>query len=266
MRLGVEAYLDEEKRRNILLRVNAARSKEARVSEVTTAIPSWAERPFKEDQEKFNLALKIYRENDPTVRALEMRLLQQPGPVWKDITPQEEQALANWMAAIDTMHAYVNTYFPSEIQKFWGQVALGAIALGSFLAPLFLSKDDEGLKLPFSLEPLPLPWVSKRTPRGPRREPPAPTGATAIPVRAEVFRPGISPTWKRIAERTADAASRIPGASPGATLSPSFRSFVRPLGPSVPVTPATVRAAASTGTVPMGPASPIHGRPRFRKE
>lgn len=264
MRLGADPYMDQDKRGGILLRINNGRAKEARVSEVLSVIPSWATEPFKTDQANFNAAFKVYQENSQIVRTLESRLMQEPGPIWRDITPQEEQALAKWSSSLDSLYAYVNTYFPSETQKFWEQVVLGAIALGAFLAPLFLSKDDEGLRLPFSLEPLPLPWVSKRVPKGARREA-APTTA-AIPVRAEVFRPGLPPAWRRT--QTPTAATRMPFtpvATPAGTA-PAFRSFAKPLGPSIPVTSATVRAQmpTATTTMPTGGASPI--QPRFRKE
>lgn len=266
--------MDVERRNDVLLRIAAGRAKEARITEVRSAIPSWADRPFKGDQEKYDAALNIYLTAEPIVRNVESRLSVTPGPIWKELTGEEQAALSNWERSIDSLYAYVNTYFPSESQKYIGQFALAAIAIGAFVAPLFMGNDDDAAPFPFHLEPFPLPPQI-----GPSRKPAAPAAAavqtqrpsfmpssfsrvpqgmkTPIPVQAEVMRPAVStPPWR--------SAASTPVSSGALPSSPGFRSFAKPLGPSVPVTAATAQATA-TGAAPVSSsASRIY--PRFRRQ
>lgn len=251
MRLG-EPYMDESKRQDILTRISNGRTKESRVVEVISSLPAWAERPFQEDQEKVDQELKAFQQNDPVIRTLEMRLAQAPGPIWRELTPQEQSALSTWDGAIERLHAYVNTHFPSESQKYWANVALFVIGIGAFVAPLFLTADSNGPKLPFRLGPPALPPSMSPGARAPSSPSSIIRASSATPVRAEVFRPGTQTPWRR------------PQAEASTPAAPAFRAFARPLGPSLPLTPATVSAERITAA----PAGSAHGAriyPRFRR-
>lgn len=266
-RLADQPYMDLDSRNGILLSISQGHEKEARVSEVRASIPAWADRPFKDDQANFDLNLQIYQAANPIVQKLETRLANEPGPIWKEMTSDEKQALANWSPALDNLVGYVNSYFPTDTQKYIPQIALWLIAIGAFVVPMFLTEDNEVLSLPFHFGPPPLPPGI-----GPTRAPvtttamittsqrppysadfskiPGASRPAAIPVQAEVMRPAVSqPSWRPVAP---------PGAS-----GPRLRSFTTPLGP-MPVTAATTQAAA-TGA-PRASSNP-HGPkiyPKFR--
>lgn len=252
-RLGAEPYMDAARRNDILAQIASARAKERRVLEVLQSLPAWAERPFQKDQENFDANLRTYQAAQPIVRNIESRLMMTPGPIWKALTPDEQTALSNWSKSIDQLYAYVNTYFPSETQQYIAQAALLVIAIGAFVAPLFLDEPEKGLTLPFGLEP---PGFPKRTPR-PRAPiaPPqtaapvfTPTSYSRIPravgpstplrVQPEIMRPA-APTltpWRKTE----------PAATPGA---PGYRTFTRPL--DIPVSRVqTPSEAAATMTRP----------------
>lgn len=286
-RLGAdEPYMDREMRDDILAQIATGREKKARVQEVVNSIPSWSSRPFRADQENFDAAYKTFQAADPIVSAIETRLITEQGPIWKDFTSEERTAFANWTASLDKLEGYVNAYFPTEQQQRIMEYVLWGIAVGSFVLPMLLSDEDGKLGLPFKLEPLPLPpgmkprmqppggaaaprAVFKPMPGGPMRPTFSPTSFSkiptassgAIPVKAEVLRPA-----------TAEAPWRtsVPAPSSGNLPSPGFRSFVKPLGPSSPVTPQGA-AAVAAGSAPT--ASPtqshnprIYPKPRFRNQ
>lgn len=249
MRLG-EEYMDADKRRDLLLEISNGRQKEARVIEVTSSLPTWVQRPFKNDQENFDQQLKIYKDNAAAVQALDQRLSQAQGPIWKDITPEEETALANWAGSLDRLNEYASSYFPSSTQQYIAKAALIAIAVGSFVLPLFLSTDEP--KLPFKISPPGLPPSIRPS----EKRLPAPGRPPALQVKAEPFRPSVTPM------------RRLPGpvaeAQPGTPAPSAFRTFARPLGPSMPVS----AAAAATSGMPMTPVSSPHGPrmfPRYRR-
>lgn len=278
MRLGEEPYMDVERRNDILLIISQGHEKEVRINEVLSSIPTWADRPFKDDQENLNANLKVYQTTNPIVQKLEVRLANEPGPIWKELTEDEKKALTNWTMALDNLHGYVNSYFPTETQKYIPQISLWLIAIGAFVTPLFVSNGDEALSLPFHFGPPALP---------PSIGPSRPSGSTAVatqsqrpgyssssfskipgvprssatPVQAEIMRPAVStPPWRQSVLPAPTPAS-APGPGSGST---GYRTFVRPLGPMMPVTPETTQAAATgaplTSSNPHGPR--IY--PRFR--
>lgn len=273
MRLGDQPYMDVDRRNDLLLLISQERAKEVRILEVMASIPAWADRPFKADQELFNTNLKAYQTTNPVILKLEARLSNEPGPIWKELTPEENQALSNWTIAIDNLYGYVNSYFPTDTQKYVPQIVLWAIAIGAFVAPLFLGDDDEKLGLPFHIGPPALPpsfgpsrkVIPTTTSTMPSQRPsfpgtsfskiPLATRSSAIPVQAEVMRPAVStPPWR---------SGGLPAPKSAADES-SYRSFAKPLGPMMPVTPETAQAVASGAP----PASSPHGPrvyPRFRK-
>lgn len=271
MRLGEEPYMDVDRRNDILLSISQGHDKEVRINEVVTSIPAWADQPFKGDQENFNTNLKIYQISNPIVQKLETRLKNEPGPIWKELTTDEKQALNDWSSSVDNLYGYVNSYFPTESQKYIPQIILWTIAIGAFVAPLFLSEDD-GLSFPFHIGPPDLPpgigpsrpgttavVTSSQRPSYPGSsfsKIPGIQRSTALPVQAEIMRPAVStPPWK---------PSALP--APGAAAGPSFRAFAKPLGPVMPVTAATATAVA-TGAAPAS--SNPHGPriyPRFRRQ
>jgi hypothetical protein len=267
MRLGENPYMDVDRRNDLLLLISQERAKEARIAEVIASIPAWADRPFKDDQDKFNVNLKAYQAANPLILKLEARLTNEPGPIWKELTAEEKQALSNWTVAIDSLSGYVDNYFPTRTQKYVPQIALWAIAIGAFVAPLFLS--DEKLSLPFHFGPPGLPpgmGPSRRAMTAIPSQRPSYPGASfskipfsprlpATPVQAEVMRPAVqTPPWRA-------SALTAPG-SPAAAA--AYRSFTKPLGPTMPVTSETAQAVATAAAPPSSP----HGSriyPRFRK-
>lgn len=278
MRLGAEPYMDATRRIEILNQISTGRANEVRVLEVIQSLPAWVEAPFQADQPAFNAALKTYQTTEPVVRNIENRLMTTPGPVWKELTQEELAALSNWSKAVDQLYAYVNMYFPSETQQYIGQVALLAIAVGAFLAPIFLDEPEKGLALPFDLEPPTFP----STPRAQRlplttAAPPTsftPTSFSRIPrpggtvgpssplrVQAEVMRPAspVASPWRRVEP----AAASLPGASKA-----GYRTFTRPL--DIPASRMqTPSEAASSATAPVAAAPAPHGHPtfpRFRRQ
>jgi hypothetical protein len=273
MRLGEDPYMDVDRRNDILLLIAEARAKEARVNEVRAVIPAWADQPFKSDQANWAASLKAYQAANPIVVKLESRLALEPGPIWKELTAEEKAALYNWTASIEAMYGYVNTYFPTETQKYLPQAVLIAIAIGAFTTPLFLSSDDEGFNLPFKFGPIPLPpqigpssraiapsvstFQSQRPSYSASSFSKIPQQSPMSPIQAEVMRPTVSsPPWKSAAPTSAGAIQ----------VSPGFRTFTTPLGPAMPVTASSIQAAA-TGA-PPAPASPHGDRiyPRFRRQ
>jgi hypothetical protein len=275
MHLGVEPYMDASRRNDVLAQISSGRAKEARVLEVINSLPAWAETPFQTDQVAFDTALRAYQAAEPVVRNIESRLVTTPGPIWKELTPAELTALANWSKSLDQLSTYVNTYFPSESQQYIGQVALLAIAVGAFLAPIFLDEPEKGLKLPFEFEPPRFPSSPRPVPRAPVAPQaampvftptsfsriPRPPGAVGPPgpirVQAEPMRPATStiPTpWRRIEAPTGGAAPAPAG----------YRTFTRPEAPISRVqTP--FEAAASVATPSATPVPAPHGPPTFRR-
>lgn len=272
-RLGEEPYMDVERRNDILLLIASGRSKEARVNQVRAAIPAWADRPFKADQENWDANLKAYQAADPIVRKVESRLSVDPGPIWKELTAEEQTALSTWSKSIDNLYGYVNSYFPTESQKYIPQLVLAAIAIGAFVAPLFLSDDDEGLGLPFHFGPPPLPpeiGPSRRpgipqAPSSPVQRPSFSPSSfsritagprTPISVQAEVMRPAVStPPWRSAVPASAGALPQAPG----------YRAFVKPLGPSMPVSAEAAKVTAAAAPAGVAPHAP-HVFPRFRRQ
>lgn len=285
-RLGAEEpYMNREKRDDTLSQIAAGRIKQARVQEVLNSIPQWSDRPFKTDQESFTEAYNIFQAADPVVSAIETRLMAEPGPIWRDFTPEERTAFANWTSSLDKLEGYVNLYFPTEQQQRIMEYICWGVAVTSFVLPLLLSDGNGKLGLPFKLEPLPLPPGMKprfptptgappmtkpayRPTAGPGKEAFFPSSFSKIPtaagaplqVKAEVLRPATAAApWR----------SSIQAPASGVLPSPGFRSFVKPLGPSQPVTAQAAQAVATGTGVP--PASESHNpriypKPRFRSQ
>lgn len=281
-RLGEEPYMNRERRDDILSQIAAGRAKQARYNSVLTSLPEWTDRPFRDDQAKVDEAFKAFQAADPLVTAVESRLGTEPGPVWRDFTPDERAAFANWTASLDTLQHYVDLYFPTDQQKRIMEYVCFGIALVSFTLPLFLDGESE-LRFPFVPKPVPLPPGMKPkalTPAGlpqrpvfrpsiaPERQafsptsfsriPAATTPSGAIPVKAEIMRPAASSApWR--------GGSSAPA---GALPSPGFRSFVRPLGPSEPISARAVEAVASGTPVSQtpGPSPRIYPKPQFRRQ
>lgn len=273
-RLGVDPYMDATRRNDILLQIAGARAKEMRILEILQSIPAWADRPFQKDQENFDASFKAYQAANPVVRNIESRLVTAPGPIWRDLTPDEQAALSSWMKSVDQLYAYVNTYFPTETQQYVAQVALLAIALGAFIAPIFLDEPEKGLSLPFGLEPPKFP----SSPRPVRRPAPTqaimPTSISRIPqptgpvgplrVQPEIMRPAAATPmpWRK----SPAAATPMPWReSPTAPATPGYRTFTRPLGPETSTSRIpTPSQAATTPSVPPGHGPPTF--PRFRRQ
>lgn len=285
-RLGAEEpYMNQERRDDTLSQISAGRVKQTRVQEVLSSIPQWADRPFKNDQADFDAAYKTFQAADPIVSAIEMRLMTEPGPIWRDLSPEERTAFANWTASINKLEGYVNSYFPTELQQRTMEYILWGIAVTSFVLPLFLSDGEGKLGLPFKLEPLPLPPGLKPRIMAPTGGEPLsktayrpmtssgrpsfmPTSFSKIPaapgaplqVKAEVLRPATAAApWR----------TSIPAPASGGLPTPGFRSFVKPLGPSGPVTPGSAQAVA-TGTTTTPPSEShnprIYPKPQFRRQ
>lgn len=245
MRLGAE-YMDAAKRQDILLQISNGAVKEARIIEVTSTIPAWVQRPFKEDQENFNQQLEIYKKNAPIVKSVNQRLSQNQGPVWPDLTQNEIDAILNWEGAVGKLEAYVNTYFPSQTQQYVGQVALLLIAVGSLVAPLFMG--EEKLGLPFRVKfPFARPARVAREP-GTTQTPRGLISRRPVQVEAEVYRPNVP--MRRLSPSSAAPEGAV------------YRTFVRPLTAEAP--PTAERVPVSATRTPASPGSP-RVFPRYRR-
>lgn len=297
-RLGAEEpYMNRERRDDVLLQIARGRTRQARVASVLNALPKWTDRPFRDDQEKFDEALKTFKAADPLVSAVELRLNTEPGPVWRDFTPDERTAFTNWTSSLEKLEGYVNSYFPTDEHILFTEYVLLAIAIGSFVLPLLLSDESE-ITFPIHPRPVPLPPSMKprvgprlvpaaaarpsfRPSSGPGRPSFAPTSSNfspiltasgAIPVKAEVMRPATAASpWRQSIQAPATTPATAPAvAAEGRPVTPSFRSFIRPLGPSEPISPRTAEAVASgtpIATRPSDSHSPnIYAKPRFRRE
>lgn len=285
-RLGEEPYMNREMRDIILSQIATGRARQARFNSIMTTLPAWTDRPFRGDQDKVNELVKTYQAADGLVTVVESRLAGEPGPVWRDFNPDERQAFANWVGSLEKVQGYVDTYFPTDQQKRIMEYVCFAVAIGSFVLPLLLSDGESDIKNPFGLKPVPLPpGMKPRLPSAPgggerpvfrpsispgrqsfmptsfSRIPSAAAPSGAIPVKAEVMRPaaGGPPPWR---------SQQTPPA--GGLPSPGFRSFVKPLGPSEPITARTVDTAATGVPITQTPSSShdprIYPKPRFRSQ
>jgi hypothetical protein len=290
-RLGDGPSMNLERRNELLLQIATGRAQEARVNSFITTLPAWADRPFKDDQDKFNQYLKAYQTASPLVLGVESRLALEPGPVWKDLTPAENAALLSWTESLGKLNGYVDYHFPTDAQRRAMEYLLWAIALGSLVVPLLISEDGSDLEFPLDIKPIPLPPSMKPSPSRvmtaqrpastysyasrPAIPSPSPTGFVQRPVFAPTsFAPtAFAPTsFSKIpsagpipvkAEVLRPAASGMPWKSSGPLSAPGYRSFAKPLGPVLPATVATVQATATAA-----PASPHGARvyPRFRSQ
>ncbi len=294
-RLADQPYMNQEKRDGVLSQINLGRARQARIQSTISSLPAWTDRPFKADQENFNQQMKVFQDADKLVSAVETRLRMDPGPVWKDFTPEEQTAFNNWTNSLATMEGYVNAYFPSEDQQRYMTYVCMGVAVVSFVLPLLISDGDAPLTFPLKPKPVPLPPGMKPrvapSPAGaalpvsqrpvfrpsavPGRESVVPTSfsripapsipqaaaAKPIPVQAEVLRPATAAApWRQSV--TAPPSAGLPTAG--------FRNFVRPLGPSEPVSARTAAATATGTPVTTGPTeahSPrIYPKPQFRRQ
>jgi len=287
-RLGAEEpYMNQERRDSVLSQINTGRSQQARIQSLLASLPAWTDRPFKGDQENFDHSMKVFQDTDPLVTKVETRLRNDPGPVWRDFTNEELTAFTNWVNALANMDGYVSAYFPTdEQQRYMTYVCIG-VAVVSFVLPLLISDGDSDLKFPIDPKPVPLPPGMRprlapapsgavvstlpqrptfRAPSVPIREAGAPTfsripaATKAIPVQAEVLRPATAAApWRQT----------IQSPPPSSVPTPGFRSFVKPLGPSEPVTARTAQAVASGAPVSPGAAAHtphIYPKPQFRRQ
>lgn len=285
--LGDQSYMTQEKRDTTLATIATGRARQARVKSVLSVLPAWTDRPFKDDQGKFDQAMKTFKAADPAVTAVETRLTLNPGSVWQDFSSEEQTAFVNWTSSLETMESLANLYFPTEDQQRYMTYVLFGVAVVSFVLPLLISDGESELTFPIHPRPIPLPPGMKprlgpkpppegsRMPSRPGFRPPITPGRPTfgptfsklppenepLKVNAEVMRPATAASpWQR--------SSTVP-ASSGRT-SNEFRGFVKPLGPSEPVSARTVDAVASGIPVSQTPAPShnphIYAKPRFRSQ
>lgn len=213
-----ENRIDVEMHDRILAQIAAGREKQTHIIEVMSGLPSWATKPFEGDQDAFNAALKSFQAADPTVTALEQRLTNEPGPIWRNFTPEEETALANWTKAVDDMGAVVEKYFPSNIAKDLRNIVLLLVGVGAIFGPL-LWTTDESEPRKFGIRP-PLPPTGAR---------PAPApGPLPLPPGVLPFRPPAPPAPGVMRPAVMTFAPGVPIPPPGSAAIPTPR-FARPL-------------------------------------
>lgn len=229
--LGADGQpLDAEARERILNQIAQGREKQVLVTEQLTSLPSWAQAPFQEEQKAFNDALKAFQDADPTVSALEKRLSTEPGPIWRNLSSQEEEALADWTKAADTMGGLVEKYFPSESLKDIRKIALLLLGVGAIFGPLLWTEDEGEARAKGWLRPL-IP------PTGPRPQA-MPAGPLPLPPGVLPFRPAGAPPAPGVLRPAVTSfapgvALPPPGAVPGAVPPPTpTPRFARPLTPS----------------------------------
>ena len=230
--MGEAEYMDAEQRADILRQIQAGHDSEARIQAVLSTIPPTLTTPFQDDQKAFEDTMRTYQSADPIVKSLENRLLTDPGPAWRNITQQEQTALATWTKSLGTLDGIAQSHFPSETAVDFKKFILLALGIGAIVAPLFFTKEN-GVGLPFSFGPPPLPPVQPTPPRAPARPVPA---FQATPIRPDVIRPTVT---------------TIPG---GAAPRPyQYRTFTRPGAAAAPA-PAAAGPVPSPASVAISPA------------
>jgi hypothetical protein len=234
-----EDTIDAEARDRVLGRIAQGRENQVLITSKLGALPSWVTVPFQDDQEAFNVAIKAFQEADPTVTALEHRLSSEPGPVWRNLSPQEEAALTNWTKSADTMASLVERHYPSDITKDIKNIALLLIGVGAIFGPLLWTSDGESASDLFRLRPL--------VPSGPRPMGPFGPVPTALPLPPGVlpFRPPMAapppPGVLRPSVTTFAPGMPIPppGTIPGVPSPTPMPRFARPLMPPAGAAPGT---------------------------
>jgi hypothetical protein len=163
-RLGDQPYMNQEKRDTTLATIATGRARQARINGVLSSLPAWTDRPFKNDQEKFDQAMKTFKAADPAITAVETRLTLNPGPVWQDFSPEEQTAFVNWTSSLESMEGLVNFYFPTEDQQRYMTYVCFGVAVVSFVLPLLISDGESELTFPINPRPVPLPPGMKLRP------------------------------------------------------------------------------------------------------
>jgi len=244
--MGETEYMDAEKRADILRQIQAGHEKEGRIQGVLSQLPPTLPTPFQDDQKTFEDTMRTYQSADPIVKSLESRLVTEPGPAWRNATQQEQTALVTWTKALDDMDAITQAHYPSETSTDFKKFLLLALGIGAIVAPLFFTKEN-GVGLPFSFGPPPLPPVAPTPPRAAPRPVPS---FQATPIRPDVIRPTVT---------------TIPG---GAAPRPyQYRSFTRPTAAPAPAgAPGSIPSPASVAISPAGGPPPgAFAFPRFQR-
>lgn len=185
-RMG-EIPIDIDRRNEILRLVASGRGNSQGLVDRIEVIPAWLDKPMRADQPTFDAAFREYQRTDPIVTSLEQRLVQEPGPVWRDLSAQEKEALGIWSTSVDSMASIAKKYFPSDTERDLKKVALALIGLGAFALPILLSpKESSGIRLWPRAPEFPSGPVDTRgltTPRQTYQGLPRSTGTTAdVPV------------------------------------------------------------------------------------
>ena len=237
-------YMDAEQRAHILRQIQAGHEAEARIQAVLSSLPPTLPTPFQNDQKTFEETMRTYQSADPIVKSLENRLTTDPGPAWRNVTQQEQTALATWTKSLSELDSIAQAHFPSETAVDFKKFLLLALGIGAIVAPLFFTK-EEGIGLPFRIGPPPLPPVTPTPPRAPVRPVPS---FQATPIRPDVIRPTVT---------------TIPG---GAAPRPyQYRTFTRPGGAPAAAT-GPIPSPASVAVAPAGGPPPgAFAFPRFAR-
>lgn len=247
----MSAWMDAMRRQEILTQISTGQDKVQAINSQLSAIPPAMTQPFEQDQADFDAAKRIYQSNDPVVVAIQSRLNNDPGPKWKALSQQEEQALDDWTTAVDNMNSIMLSHFPTETHNDLRNFALLAIGLGAIALPLFLTEDKD-VGLPFRIGPPALPPVAPSALRPAAARPgfpPGPGAPAVTPLRPEVIRPTVT---------------TIPG---GAAPRPfQYRTFARPAGAMPAPAPAPTVSMVPTGAAaPPGPPHGAFAFPRFAR-
>jgi hypothetical protein len=244
--LGAD-FMGNDRRLQILKIIGDTRGDEQSIIKRLEGMPNWLQKPFGADQGKFDAALSQFKANDAAVAAIESRLTTQPGPNWKELSPEETAALQDWVDAADQLDGLTSKYYPLESEKDWKKLLLLGIGVTAIFAPLFFTEGEDGFRMP-RVKPPALP--ESVTPSARRTLPPAggPAPSPFMP-RPDVIRP-VATTFRV----PSPAPFRPAGAPP---------SFMRPSAPppGAPASPVT----SSSPRSPLAPpgTSPVHGASRF---
>lgn len=233
---AADAVMTRDRRDAILARIADGRQTAASVADRLAPVSQITQTPLGADQSAFNAANKTFQATDPIVTAVEKRL-SPDASAWKDLSDQEQKALADWETSIATMSSVTSKYFPTAFERDWKTLLLAAIGLAAIFGPLLLSSAPiTSIRL--------FPRPPSLPPSGPGREraglmiPPSAAERPTGPPRPGILRPSVTvmeppPSYRPAGSVPAGQAAslNIPIPPRGTSFPQPPRTFTQPLGP-----------------------------------
>lgn len=138
---GEIARMDVQRRDDILSLISAGREIETAALLQPRIVMSSPEVPVDHRVAALAASTKIFDAHDLVVRSIETRLKASHGPLWRDLSRQESEALAGWTKAADEMGQAVQQNV-AESSGTTGVIFLIVLAAGAILAPLLFGTGD----------------------------------------------------------------------------------------------------------------------------